>query len=94
MTRCDNGGNNRLMSKEKGLAPLILLLIVAIVVLVVVVLIRVGAVQLPSQVSKIPGLTQQSKEPTVSLQTQYQNPFDGKFVNPFAGYKNPFDALK
>lgn len=82
------------MSREKGLAPLILLLIVAIVVLVVVVLIRQGAVQLPSQVSKIPGLGQQAKEPTVSLQTQYQNPFDGKFVNPFAGYKNPFDALK
>lgn len=36
------------------------------------------------------------KEPTVSLQTQYKNPFDksAQYVNPFAQYKNPFDALK
>lgn len=80
------------MPKEKGLAPLILLLIGAIVILAVVLLIRHGLIQ--PQVSKIPGLGQQAKEPTVSLQTQYQNPFEGKFVNPFAGYKNPFDALK
>lgn len=36
------------------------------------------------------------KEPTISLQTQYKNPFDksAQYVNPFAQYKNPFDALK
>lgn len=78
---------------EKGLAPLVLIVLVAVVVVLVVVLVRAGTVKLPSSV-QVPGLTQQGKEPTVSLQTQYQNPFDGKFVNPFAGYKNPFDALK
>lgn len=36
------------------------------------------------------------KQPSVSLQTQYKNPFDknAQYVNPFASYKNPFDALK
>lgn len=36
------------------------------------------------------------KEASVSLQTQYKNPFDksAQYVNPFAQYKNPFDALK
>ncbi len=42
----------------------------------------------------LPSLPGQKKEPTVQLQTRYQNPFEGKFVNPFAGYKNPFDTLK
>ncbi len=67
--------------------PLLLLLIAAAVIFII----------LSSGVLKktaLPSLPGQKKEPTVKLQTQYQNPFDGKFVNPFAGYKNPFDALK
>lgn len=44
----------------------------------------------------IPNLPGQKKEPTVNLQTQYQNPFDknAQYVNPFSEYKNPFDAIK
>jgi len=45
---------------------------------------------------KLPTLPSLKKEPTVSLQNQYQNPFDknAQYVNPFSGYKNPFDAIK
>jgi len=46
-----------------------------------------GAVKNPLQ--NVPFL---QKEPTVSLKTDYQNPFDKKtqYVNPFDEYKNPF----
>lgn len=69
--------------------PLLLLLIIAVAVFL---LISQGIIKLPAKL--VPALPGKGQEPTVSLQTQYQNPFDGKFVNPFAGYKNPFDALK
>lgn len=69
--------------------PLLLLLIAAVAVFL---LISQGIFKLPAKL--VPSLPGKSQEPTVSLQTQYQNPFEGKFVNPFAGYKNPFDALK
>lgn len=38
---------------------------------------------------------QASKEPTVSLTKDYDNPFDKstQYVNPFSEYKNPFDEL-
>lgn len=41
-------------------------------------------------------LKKTTKEATVQLQNQYQNPFDknAQYVNPFSGYKNPFDSLK
>lgn len=37
-----------------------------------------------------------TKEPTVTLQKQYDNPLDksSQFVNPFSSYQNPFDSLK
>lgn len=70
-------------------APLVLLVIIAAVIFI---LISQGIIKLPSKLAPI--LTGKGQEPTVALQTQYQNPFEGKFVNPFAGYKNPFDALK
>jgi len=37
-----------------------------------------------------------SSKATVKLKTQYKNPFDKdtQYVNPFSGYKNPFDQLK
>ncbi|MBI2040365.1 hypothetical protein HYT18_04800 [Candidatus Microgenomates bacterium] len=71
--------------------PLILLLFVA--VLTFVVLIYFGIIKNPLKTLTVPGV---KKEPTVSLQNQYQNPFDKstQYVNPFASYKNPFDALK
>ena len=67
--------------------PILLLLITGAVVFILIYQGIIKTTTLP----KLPGL---KKEPTVSLQTKYDNPFDGKFVNPFAGYKNPFDALK
>lgn len=78
------------MSSQKGVIalgiPLLLLIIIAAVVFI---LISQGVFK-----TKLPSLPGQKREPTVSLQTKYENPFDGKFVNPFAGYKNPFDTLK
>ncbi|HCS78466.1 TPA: hypothetical protein DIV55_01850 [Patescibacteria group bacterium] len=36
----------------------------------------------------------QPQEPTIVLTTDYQNPFEPEYVNPFSEYKNPFDNLK
>lgn len=46
---------------------------------------------------KKPSLTSENKTASeIQLKTEYQNPFDKKtqYVNPFSGYKNPFDQLK
>lgn len=69
--------------------PLLLLFIVAAVVFV---LVSSGIIK----TTRLPSLPGQKKEPTVSLQNQYKNPFDKgtQYVNPFSGYKNPFDILK
>lgn len=78
---------------QKGVVALAVpLLILLIIGAVVFVLSSQGFIKLPSKI--LPAIPGKDKGPTVSLQTQYQNPFDGKFVNPFAGYKNPFDVLK
>ena len=70
--------------------PLLLLIIIAAVIFV---LFSQGLFKNP--LSKIPILPQ-SKESTVSLQKQYQNPFDKsvQYVNPFSEFKNPFDLIK
>ncbi len=72
-------------------APFLLLLIIAAAVFL---LIYIGVIKNPAP--SIIKITPKGKEPTVSLQTQYQNPFDknAQYTNPFAGYKNPFDSLK
>ncbi|MEK7617396.1 MAG: hypothetical protein AAB414_05080 [Patescibacteria group bacterium] len=90
------------MQKEKGsprfareagvvalAVPLLLLLILGAVIFIVISSGIIKTTTLP----KLPGV---GKEPTVSLQKQYQNPFDknAQYVNPFSQYKNPFDALK
>lgn len=78
---------------QKGAMHLVVLVVFLLVLIAAAVfVVSQGIIKLPSKLA--PGLTGKSEEPTVALQTQYQNPFDGKFVNPFAGYKNPFDALK
>lgn len=77
---------------QKGAIALVAPLFLLIIAAVIFVLISQGIIKLPSKL--VPGLPGKGQEPTVTLQTQYQNPFDGKFVNPFVGYKNPFDALK
>ncbi len=71
-------------------APILMLLIIAVVVFT---LISQGLIKNPLKSVTLPG---QSKEPTVSLQKQYQNPFDksAQYVNPFSEYQNPFDSLK
>lgn len=69
--------------------PVLLLIIIAVILYI---LFSQGIIKAPTTPS-LPGL---KKEPTVSLQNQYQNPFDksAQYVNPFSEYKNPFDALK
>lgn len=70
--------------------PLLLLLIIAAVFYI---LITQGIIKTSIPVPSIPGT---KKEPTVTLQNQYQNPFDKSsgYRNPFSEYANPFDALK
>lgn len=74
--------------QEKGFSHIILLLLILAIILLAV-LIWKGVVKNPlSSLIK--------KEPTLSLQTKYDNPFDksSQYVNPFASYKNPFDNLR
>ncbi|MBI2018690.1 hypothetical protein HYS96_03180 [Candidatus Daviesbacteria bacterium] len=70
--------------------PLLFLLIATVVVFI---LVSQGIIKIPLKNINLPGV---KKEATVSLQTQYQNPFDksAQYVNPFSEYKNPFDNLK
>lgn len=78
--------------KERGVVALIpLTLLIIVLALIFYVLLSQGIIKSPV---KLPGV--KKTEPTVSLQTQYANPFDknSQYVNPFASYKNPFDALK
>jgi len=81
------------MNRQKGVValavPLLLLLIAAAVIFI---LLSSGILKKTT----LPSLPGQKKEPTVQLQNQYQNPFDknAQYVNPFSGYKNPFDSIK
>ncbi len=85
-------GNQKSTNRQAGVIhlvlPLILLLIIAAVVFTVV---SLGIIKNPFKNLKLSG----SKGPVVSLQTQYQNPFDksAQYVNPFSAYKNPFDSI-
>ncbi|MBI4036861.1 hypothetical protein HY385_00360 [Candidatus Daviesbacteria bacterium] len=81
------------MNNQRGVIHLLPLLLVVLVISLVA-LVFTGFIKLPSS-SLVPKLTT-SKEPTVALQNQYQNPFDknAQYLNPFQAYKNPFDALK
>lgn len=80
------------MNQKGAIALVVPLVLLVIIAAVIFILISQGIIKLPSKLA--PGLAGKNQEPTVALQTQYQNPFEGKFVNPFAGYKNPFDAIK
>lgn len=61
--------------------------------IIFVALVRFGIVKDPFPLKSIPFL---SKEPKVSIKTEYKNPFDKKtqYVNPFDNYKNPFKVAK
>ncbi len=76
--------------KKKIFIALSLLLVIGVVY---VALIRFGIIKDPFPLQNIPFL---SKEPKVSIKTEYKNPFDKKtqFVNPFNKYKNPFVVNK
>lgn len=60
--------------------------VLLIIVLIGVLLAYSKGVPLPSQ------LVFQKKQPTVTLKTEYNNPFnkETQYVNPFEKYKNPF----
>ena len=72
--------------------PLLLLLIAAVIIFG---LAAIGVIKIPlKSLPAIPGINKQ--EPAVSLQKQYQNPFDKntQYINPFSTYQNPFETLK
>lgn len=74
---------------QQGVTHLILLLLVVIVV--------AAAFFIYKGLLKNSGgnLVKTSKQPSVTLQTKYDNPFDknSQYVNPFSSYKNPFNDL-
>lgn len=76
--------------KRKIFIVLSSLLVIGVVF---VALVRFGIIKDPFPLQNIPFL---SKEPKVSLKTEYKNPFDKKtqYVNPFDAYKNPFVVAK
>lgn len=83
-------------NNQKGVihlvVPLLLLLIFAAIIFG---LAAIGILRMPlKSLPALPGVKKQ--EPTVTLQKQYQNPFDKntQYINPFSSYKNPFDTLK
>ena len=77
------------MSKDNG--NITILLIVLIIAAIVAAAVLVSKGKVPNLVSQLT-----SKEPTIALQTQYNNPFDdsAQYVNPFNSYKNPLNNLK
>lgn len=79
--------------KQKGVIHLALPLLIIIILIALFLLVASGVIKNPLKSLSLP-LTDK-KEPTVSLQTGYKNPFDktAQYVNPFSVYKNPFDAL-
>lgn len=85
---------NNLPNKELGVIHLVLPLILLLVVIAGALVIYFGVIRSPLSI-KLPNLVNK-KEPTVTLQKQYQNPFDKstQYVNPFSEYQNPFDSLK
>ena len=81
------------MSQDRGIVHLIPLIILGVVAIITVglLLIYKGAIKNPApSIIKIP------TEGQVKLTAEYKNPLDAssQYVNPFSGYKNPFDALK
>lgn len=72
------------------LAPILFLGISAVAAFI---LIYLGIIKIPLKSISLPIA---KKEVNVSLQKQYQNPFDksAQYVNPFSQFKNPFDLVK
>ena len=66
-----------------------------VILFVVLVGLGVGVYLVLNGKLAVPGL-KKSSDPTVALQTVVKNPFDktSQYVNPFSGYKNPFDTAK
>ena len=84
---------NRILSLLKNKVVLIGLPLLLVVGLIYIALIRFGIIKDPFPLQSNPFI---SKEPKVSLKTEYKNPFDKKtqYVNPFDTYKNPFVVAK
>ena len=78
---------------QRGVVALAVLLLLLIAAAAVIFILLYSGILKKTTLPTLPG---QKKEPKVELQKQYQNPFDknSQYVNPFSGYKNPFDALK
>lgn len=82
------------LASEKGVLHLAALFVILILLGAgIFLLVSLGVIQNP--LKKLADLPGAKKEPTVSLQTSYKNPFDksAQYVNPFASYKNPFDGI-
>ena len=83
----------KVSSSRKKKILIVVPLFLLIVGVAFVALVRLGIIKDPFPLQNIPFL---SKEPKVSIKTEYKNPFDKKtqYVNPFDTYKNPFVVAK
>lgn len=97
MNKKDSSARLSRISSEKGVVALAVpLLLIIIIAAAVFLLISQGIIKNPFQQLTQNVLAPAKKQPSVSLQKQYQNPFDksAQYVNPFAEFKNPFDLFK
>lgn len=78
-------------NSQKGIIHL-LLPIILIIIAIVIYLVYSGVIKNPLKSLPIIG----TKEPTVTVKTAYQNPFDknSQYVNPFDQSKSPLLNLK
>lgn len=82
------------VTTQRKQRQLIFVLIFALLAVILLILVLANTMQRVKPQKATP--TRVSKEPTVNLKKEYQNPFDknSQYVNPFSQYKNPFDNLK
>ncbi len=81
--------------KQKGVIHLALpLLLIILFIAALFLMSALGVIKNPLKSLSLSSLSGK-KEPTVSLQTSYKNPFDkgAQYINPFSAYKNPFDSI-
>lgn len=78
------------VKKQKNKKLIIAVGLVGIIIVIAAVSLLITSFRKPSSTSENKTASE------IQLKTEYQNPFDKKtqYVNPFSGYKNPFDQIK
>ena len=79
---------------QKGIVHILPLILVTVLIVGVLTFLVFGRGNLAQSVRQAV-FNETPKPASVSLATEYKNPFDSdsQYVNPFSEYKNPFDTL-